>query len=131
MYCALNFKNEVSPIIIHHELEKKLYGFYSIPEFRRIFQDICPKEDYINPENSYLDLVKVFNMTQLVGLLIPTNGVGEISSVVSCDENIAQQIISNYDEEITNEMSSLLNTVHNIQELKLIKSKSEENKLSK
>lgn len=42
-----------------------------------------------------------------------------------------EKVLTNYDEEITNEMSSLLNTVHNIQELKLIKSKSEENKLSK
>jgi len=44
LYCAMNFKNGCSPIIKHYELEKKLYRFYSLTEFRDLFQDICPKK---------------------------------------------------------------------------------------
>lgn len=80
LYCAMNFKNELSPIIKHHELEKRLYEFYSLPEFRELFQDICPKEDYINPENSYLDLQTALQMGQLLGLLTPIHDAGEIRS---------------------------------------------------
>ena len=53
LYCAINFQKGLSPIIKHHELETKLYEFYSLPDFEELFQDICPKKDYINPKNSY------------------------------------------------------------------------------
>ena len=82
LYCAMNFKNGCSPIIKHNELEKKLYRFYSLPEFRDLFQDICPKKDYTNPENSYLNLGTALNTAQLVGLLIPIQSTGEISSIM-------------------------------------------------
>ena len=124
LYCAMNFKNGLSPLIIHHELEKKLYEFYSLPEFRKLFQDICPKKDYINPENSYLDLGIALNTAQLFGLLIPIHGVGEIRSIVSCDENIAQEIISSSDKEMVDKMTNLFNTMQNVQGPKLVKSNS-------
>lgn len=111
LYCAMNFKNGCSPIIKHHELEKKLYRFYSLPEFRDLFQDICPKKDYINPENSYLNLGTALNTAQLFGLLISIQGNGEIKSIISCDEEIAQKIISNTDPEIVNKMAKLLNVM--------------------
>ena len=50
LYCAINFQKGLSPIIKHHELETKLYEFYSLPDFEELFQDICPKKDYINPK---------------------------------------------------------------------------------
>lgn len=65
----MNFKNGCSPIIKHYELEKKLYRFYSLTEFRDLFQDICPKKDYTNSENSYLNLGTALNAAQLVRLL--------------------------------------------------------------
>lgn len=109
LYCAMNFKNGCSPIIKHHELEKRLYRFYSLPEFRDLFQDICPKKDYINPENSYLNLGTALNTAQLFGLLISIQGTGEIRSIISCDEEIAQEIISNTDPEMVNKMAKLFN----------------------
>ena len=109
LYCAMNFKNGCSPIINHHELEKELYRFYLLPEFRDLFQDICPKKDYINLENSYLNLGTALNTAQLLGLLIPIQGTGEIKSIISCDENIAQEIISNTDAEMVIKMTKLLN----------------------
>ena len=109
LYCAMNFKNGCSPIIKHNELEKKLYRFYSLPEFRDLFQDICPKKDYTNPENSYLNLGTALNTAQLIGLLIPIQGTGEISSIISCNDKIAQEIISSADTEIVNKMSKLFN----------------------
>ena len=111
LYCAMNFKNGCSPIIKHHELEKKLYRFYSLPEFRDLFQDICPKKDYINPENSYLNLGTALNTAQLFGLLISIQGTGEIRSIISCDEEIAQEIISNTDPEMVNKMAKLFNSM--------------------
>lgn len=111
LYCAMNFKNGCSPIIKHHELEKKLYRFYSLPEFRDLFQDICPKKDYINPENSYLNLGTALNTAQLFGLLISIQGTGEIRSIISCDEEITQKIISNTDPEMVNKMAKLFNSM--------------------
>ena len=94
LYCAMNFKNKRSPIINHQELEKKLYRFYLLPEFRDLFQDICPKKDYIDSENSYLNLSTALNTAQLFGLLIPIQGTGEI--------------ISNTDTEMVTRMAKLL-----------------------
>ena len=105
LYCAMNFKNGCSPIIKHNELEKKLYRFYSLPEFK----DICPKKDYATPENSYLNLETALNTAQLVGLLIPMQSPGEISSIISCNDKIAQEIISSTDTEMVNKMSKLFN----------------------
>lgn len=114
LYCAMNFKNSLSPIIKHHELEKKLYEFYSLPEFSELFQDICPKRDYICPENSYLDLGTALNTAQLFGILIPIHASGEIRSIISCDEGIAEQIISSTDEELVTKMSNLFNIMFNL-----------------
>lgn len=108
LYCAMNFKNGCSPIIKHYELEKKLYRFYLLPEFRDLFQGICPVKDYINPENSYLNLDTALNTAQLFGLLIPIQGTGEIKSIISCDEKMAQEIISNTDTEMVTKMTKLL-----------------------
>lgn len=121
LYCAINLKNGLSPLIIHHELEKKLYEFYSLSEFRKLFQDICPKKDCINPENSYLDLGTALNTAQLFGLLTPIHGAGEISSIISCDENTAQEIISSFDAEMVDRMANLFNTIQNVQGPKLVK----------
>ena len=118
LYCAMNFKNGCSPIIKHCELEKKLYRFYSLPEFRDLFQDICPKKDCSNPENSYLNLGTALNTAQLLGLLIPIKSTGEIRSIISCDEKIAQEIISNTDTEIVTKMATLLDQFAIIQENK-------------
>ena len=109
LYCAMNFKNGCSPIIKHNELEKKLYRFYSSPEFRDLFQDICPKKDYTNPENSYLNLGTALNTAQLVGLLMPIQSTGEIGSIISCNNKIAQEIISSTDTEMVNKMAKLFN----------------------
>lgn len=114
LYCVMIFKNKLSPIIKHHELEKRLYGFYSLSEFRELFQGIIPKRDYINPDNSYLDLGAALNTAQLFGLLTPIDRGGEISSIVSCDEDIAQEIISNADAEMVNKMTNLFNTMFNL-----------------
>lgn len=121
LYCAMNFKKELSPLIIHHELEKKLYEFYSLLEFRELFQDICPKKDCINPENSYLDLGTALNTAQLYGLLVPIHGVGEIRSIVSCDEDKAQEIMSHFDSEIVDKMDNLFDVMKNLQGPKLVK----------
>ena len=109
LYCAMNFKNGCSPIIKHYELEKKLYRFYLLTEFRDLFQDICPKIDYTNSENSYLNLETALNTAQLVGLLIPIQSTGEISSIISCNDKIAQEIISSTDTKMVNKMSKLFN----------------------
>ena len=95
--------------VIFNELEKKLYRFYSLPEFRDLFQDICPKKDYTNPENNYLNLGIALNTAQLVGLLIPIQSTGEISSIISCNDKIAQEIISSTDTEMVNKMAKLFN----------------------
>lgn len=114
LYCAMNFKYKCSPIIKHHELEKRLYEFYYLPEFRDLFEDICPKKDYINPQNSYLDLGIALQTARLLGLLTPIQGVGEVRSVVSCGKNIAQEIISNADIEMVDKMANLFNKMFNL-----------------
>ena len=118
LYCAMNFIYGYSPIINHHELEKKLYTFYLLPEFRDLFQDICPKKDCSNPENSYLNLDTALNTAQLLGLLIPIKSTGETRSIISCDEKLAQEIISNTDTEIVTKMATLLDQFAIIQENK-------------
>lgn len=121
LYCAMNFKNGLSPLIKHHELEKKLYEYYYLPEFRELFQGICPKKDYITPENSYLDLETALNTAQLFGLLTPIYGVGETKSIVACGDDIAQEIISSVDAEMVDKMTNLFNAIQNVQGPKLIK----------
>lgn len=113
LYCAISFTNGLSPIIIHHELEKKLYEFYSYPEFSILFQDICPREDGVNQDDSYLDLTTALNAAQLFGLLTPVNGVGDTKSIVSCDEFTADEIISSFDAEMVYRMTNLVNTLQN------------------
>lgn len=132
LFCAINFKNEYSPIIKHHELEGKLYGFKSFPEFRDLFQDIRVKKDPINPENSYLDLGIAINTAQLFGFLTPIYEVGETKSIISCDEEIAQEIIANTDPEMVSKMTNLFGVIFGLdnnskqesQEPTLVKSKS-------
>ena len=109
LYCAVNFKNGYSPIINHHELEKRLYEFYSLPEFKELFQDICPKKDYINPKNSYLDLGTALQTAQLFGLLTLIHDSGETRSIISCNEDIAQEIIANADAKMVDKMTKLFN----------------------
>ncbi len=121
LYCAINFKNRMSPFINHHELEKKLYEYYYLPEFRELFQDICPKKDCITPENSYLDLGRALNTAQLFGLLIPIHGSFETKSIISCDDDMAQEIISSVDVEIVDKMTHLFNNMQNAQGPKLVK----------
>lgn len=116
LYCAMNVKNRCSPIINHYELEKNLYRFYSLDEFRELFQDICPKKDAINPENSYLDLGTALQTAQLFGLLTPIHGVGEIKSMISCDEDMAQEIISNADAKMVDKMTALFDVILNKKE---------------
>lgn len=70
---------------------------------------------------SFLDLGTAINTAQLFGLLIPIHGVGEIRSIVSCDENIAQEIISGSDKEMVDKMTDLFNTMQNVQGPKLVK----------
>lgn len=114
LYCAINFKKSLSPIIKHHELEKRLYGFYSMPEFSELFQDVCPKRDYVCSENNYLDLGTALNTAQLFGILMPIHAIGETRSIISCDENIAEQIIENFDEGIVTKMSDLFNVMFDL-----------------
>ena len=114
LYCAVNYRNGCSPIIKHHELEKKLYKFYLLPEYEDLFQDICPKEDYINPENSYLDLGTALNTAQLFGLLTPIHDMGEIRSISFCDEEIVQKIISNTDIEMVKKMNKLFKKMYDL-----------------
>lgn len=109
LYCALNVKNEKSPLLIHHELEKKLYKFYDIPGFKILFEDICPKKNYVNDEKSYLFLTTAFQTAQTFGLLISIKEVGEIMSLITCDMNQADQIIANYNSEIVSAMAALFN----------------------
>ncbi len=121
LYCAMNFKSGLSPLIKHHELEKKLYEYYYLPEFKELFQDICPKKDYINPENSYLDLGTALNIAQLFGLLTPIHGAGETKSIVSCDDDAAQKIISSVNAEMVDKMANLFSAMRNVQGPKLVK----------
>lgn len=114
LYCAMSFKYRCFPIIKHHELEKKLYEFYSLPEFSELFCDICPKKDYINPENSYLNLQTAINTAQLFGILTPIRGNGESRSIIALDENIALEIISNTDTKMVNKMASLFNKMFDL-----------------
>lgn len=104
-------KKGCSPIIKHHELEKKLYEFYSIPEFRDLFQGICVKKDYIHKENSCLDLGVALNTAQLFGLLTQIHGVGETRSIISIDEDIAQEIIADCEREMVDKMSHLFDAM--------------------
>lgn len=108
LYCAINFQKGLSPIIKRHELETKLYEFYSLSDFEELFQDICPKKDYKYPENSYLDLGTAISTAQTFGLLtqIRDNG-NEIRFIISCDEEIAQEIISNTAPEMVDKMTNL------------------------
>lgn len=108
LYCAINFQKGLSPIIKLHELETKLYEFYSLPDFEELFQDICPKKDYKNPENSYLDLGTAISRAQTFGLLTQIRGVEkEIRFIISYDEEIAQEIISNTDTKMVDKMTNL------------------------
>ena len=95
LYCAVNYRNGGS--YKTSWIGKKLYKFYLLPEFEDLFQDICSKEDYINPENSYLNLGTALNTEQLFGLLTPIHDMGEISSISFCDEEqtISKELILN------------------------------------
>lgn len=107
LYCALNVKYGQSPLLNHHELEKKLYKFYNVSELKILFEDIHPKKDYINEENSYLVLTTPFQNAQTFGLLNTVNDAGEIRSFISLDDKQANEIIANYNSEIISAMSIL------------------------
>lgn len=132
LYCAMNVKKRCLPVINHHELEKRLYEFYNLPEFRELFQDICPKIDHINPKNSYLDIETALQTAQLLGLITLIHDSGsEIRSIISCDEKTAQKIIENSDIKMVEKMTKLFNVMFKLdnnltnqeeaQSLKLVK----------
>ena len=114
LYCATNYKNSLSPIINHQELERRLYKFYHMSEFRELFQDICPKKDSIYPENSYLDLGTAFQTAQIYGLLTPIHGVGEVRSIISCDDILAKIIIDVLDPKMVDKMSHLFDEMFDL-----------------
>lgn len=107
LYCAVNVQNGFSCIMDHHELEKKLYQFYFVPEFKELFLDICPKKDNINPENSYLDLGIALQIARLFGLLVPIHGSGETRSLISCNKKSAEEIITKADPKMASKMNKL------------------------
>ena len=121
VYCALNFKNGFSPILKHHELEKQLYPFYYFPEFRELFQDIVPKVDYANPENSYLDLELAFKTAMIFGLLSPIYESGEMKSIIQCNEEMANEILAHTTDEIVNSMTNLFSEMHKTDGPKLVR----------
>ena len=114
LYCAINFKNGCSPVIEHRELEKRLYKYYRNPEFEDLFQDIVSKKDYMNPEESSLNLSSAISKAQLFGFLTPIYGVGETKSIISCDNQLAEQIILNADKEMVEKMNQLFNEMFNL-----------------
>lgn len=116
LYCAINFKYGCSPIVIHHELEKRLYEFKNNQEFRDLFQDIGARRDSLNPENSYLDLGVALNTAQLFGLLTLIQDTGEARSIISCDEDIAEEIIASTDPEMVSKMTNLFGITFGIEE---------------
>jgi len=56
-----------------------------------------------------LNLGTALNAAQLVRLLIPIQSTGETSSIISCNNKIAQEIISSTDTEMVNKMAKLFN----------------------
>ena len=118
LYCAINFKKQLPPIIKHEELEKELYKFYFYPDFEKLFQDISLKRDYANPEYSYLDLGRAINVAQIYGLLIPVHDVGEVKSIISCNKKLAEKIISTTDAEMVKKMNDLFDMMFNLTENK-------------
>lgn len=111
LYCAINVLKGLSPIIKHHELETTLYKVYSLPDFKELFQDICPKKNYATPQRSYLDLETAINTAQTFGLLTQIKDMGETRSLVSCNEKTAQEIIANSNEEMVNKMTNLFTVI--------------------
>jgi len=104
----MNFQNGLSPILNCHDLEKKLYSFSFDVSFQELFQDLCPRKDFIYLEDSYFDLSHAFQTAQIVGLLVPLCSVGDRRMVICCDQSMAQEILSHYDEKIVLQMTQLL-----------------------
>ncbi len=121
LFCAMHYKARRVPIINHHALEKKLYPFYDVPEYKELFQDIVPKKDGIYKESNYLDLQKAFTTARIVGLLVPIHGAGALKSIVFCNDDIASEITSTVAPEMVDKMARLFVMLENVEEAKHVK----------
>ncbi len=114
LYCAMNVKKKCSRVISHHELEKRLYEYYSLPEFVDLFQDICPKKDNIYPENSYMDLSDALQKAQLLGVLtLIHDATTKTKSIIAYNIEEAEEVITNANQDMVEKMANLFDRMDN------------------
>ena len=96
-----------SQLIINHELEKDLYGFYDRAEYHFLFEDICKRTDPTG-ENNYVDLNCAFQQAYAFGLILQIQDCQrEIKSIINFSEDEATQIQSQYSKEQSEAMSHM------------------------
>lgn len=98
---------EESNIIDNHDLEKKLYEFYDIPEFNFLFEDLEKKEDKANPKNNHIDLNSAFQIAYAYGILNITSDSSLQKSICTLSKSDAAKLISSYPFNITDAMNCL------------------------
>lgn len=108
LYCAISAKKGSFPVIVHHELEKDLYKFYFLDEYKDLFEDIVPQTNNIDEQESYLNLNAGIQLAQTFYLLMPIHDNGEIRSMNICNIYEADKIIDSYSYDIVEKMSSLI-----------------------
>ena len=95
-------------IIVNQELEKKLYKYYKMPDFKILFQDICLKESYIDNKNSSINLTVAFQKAYACGLLVLLNDLSGLRSIIRLTPDEALILASEYDDEYIVLMSLLV-----------------------
>lgn len=111
LYSAIIAKNRYYPIINHHDLEKKIYNFYHVEEFKELFVEVGKKEDILFPEENKVLLSEGFLTALTYGILVNINDTGEMRSVITLIKDEAEKIISNYDERYVAKMTLLVENV--------------------
>ena len=101
-------------ILVNHELEKQLYEYYKMSEFKILFQDICGKEDYINKENSFVDLNSAFQTAYAWGLMDPLQDAGGLKSIIQLTSEEALSTACEYDDEYIVLMNRMISQLFNL-----------------
>lgn len=111
LYCAICVKKGINLVLNHHDLEKQLYKYYSMDDFKDLFEDIVIKEDVAFPENNCVILSEGFQTALTFGILVNINDAGKMRSIITILKENSENIISKYDEQYVSKMSSLVENI--------------------
>lgn len=121
IWVALTTEYKGNPVIQRHDLEKKLHSYFGDKEYSEVFKNIV----FYNPmdEDPYAELFYGFQLAEIMGIVKRIDQEDYLNSdyEITIDINQANNILSEYDDNILVPMIRLYDQVNSKKRKKLTK----------